>query len=248
MQRFIVVIAGVLCLGQGALADVVDQAPSDVLAATLRPALPLSNALELNLTRQMLAQNSGRVFSGGVIHASRQFAQTEVAVNFSVSQYRALTAQSTYYDAATVDIHARRVWARAAHHFYVGGLLRGAYERGSIAEVVTVPLGSGTVANSLSTRDITQYGRIHISGDQLNSAGNARVTRYTAARTAKLGVGVGVGYRYVAKSGLFWGSGVNFGRYLSGDNGKFVDAPKGIASDDQISIVDVDFLKLGYLF
>lgn len=72
---------------------------------------------------------------------------------------------------------------------------------------------------------------------------------YNSGSETKLGVGVGVGYRIISSSGLYWGMSLSVGRYLTGDSDIFVDSDS-ISSDldDSSVIVDVEFFKFGYAF
>ena len=67
-------------------------------------------------------------------------------------------------------------------------------------------------------------------------------------KTTKLGLGVGVGYRFFSKgSRLYWGAGIIFGRYVKGDNDIYRDIGMGTI-DDSSQILDVELLKIGYAF
>ncbi len=65
----------------------------------------------------------------------------------------------------------------------------------------------------------------------------------------KLGVGFGVGYRVISRSGIYWGTSLSVGRYLVGDSDKFRDT-NGISAeiDDAETIFDVELLKFGMAF
>jgi hypothetical protein len=82
----------------------------------------------------------------------------------------------------------------------------------------------------------------YIDGKLANEKGYAKVS--------KLGVGLGVGYRYFSRnSPFYWGVGMIFGRYVLGDNDMFAKSFMSLTSiDDSPWIVDVELLKFGYAF
>lgn len=61
----------------------------------------------------------------------------------------------------------------------------------------------------------------------------------------KLGIGVGVGYRYFSKSAYYWGASLNIGKYITGTHGVFAN---DMFFEDSKIIFDLEFLKLGYAF
>lgn len=65
--------------------------------------------------------------------------------------------------------------------------------------------------------------------------------------TIKLGIGFGIGYRVFSSSGWYWGASLSAGRYLLGENDKYVT---GILSfnDDSEYILDLELLKFGRAF
>ncbi|MDB5105004.1 MAG: hypothetical protein JWP91_2693 [Fibrobacteres bacterium] len=64
---------------------------------------------------------------------------------------------------------------------------------------------------------------------------------------AKLGLGVGLGYRIFSYKGLYWGCGMSFGRYVLGENDKFRGAFFSLDNDEKF-IFDVELLKFGWAF
>jgi len=65
----------------------------------------------------------------------------------------------------------------------------------------------------------------------------------------KFGIGVGIGYRIMSRSGFYWGSSISVGRYVIGDAEQF-DTTDSIsaAMDDRDVIFDVEFFKFGFAF
>lgn len=66
------------------------------------------------------------------------------------------------------------------------------------------------------------------------------------ATETKFGIGVGIGYRIFSKNGIYWGTSLSAGRYISGENDKFFNANFG--DDDSQTIIDFELLKFGYAF
>ncbi len=66
-------------------------------------------------------------------------------------------------------------------------------------------------------------------------------------KTTKLGLGVGVGYRFFSTgSRYYWGVGLIYGRYFAGKNDIY--RAIGIDMDDESTILDIELLKIGYAF
>jgi hypothetical protein len=63
----------------------------------------------------------------------------------------------------------------------------------------------------------------------------------------KVGIGVGVGYRKFSYKGLYWGTSLSFGRYVTGENDKFYGKFLSLDDDNKI-IIDFEFLKFGWAF
>jgi hypothetical protein len=63
----------------------------------------------------------------------------------------------------------------------------------------------------------------------------------------KLGLGVGLGYRFFSYKGLYWGASLNVGRYLIGERDRFRGSFFGLDADNE-SIIDVDLLMFGWAF
>ena len=62
----------------------------------------------------------------------------------------------------------------------------------------------------------------------------------------KFGIGVGIGYRIFSKNGIYWGTSLSAGRYISGKNDKFLNST--VSYDDSQTIIDIELLKFGYAF
>jgi hypothetical protein len=63
----------------------------------------------------------------------------------------------------------------------------------------------------------------------------------------KLGLGVGLGYRFFSYKGLYWGASLNLGRYVLGENDRFRGSYFPLDAD-QAFIIDVELLKFGWAF
>lgn len=63
----------------------------------------------------------------------------------------------------------------------------------------------------------------------------------------KLGVGVGIGYRVFSQRNWYWGTSLNVGRYIVGENDLFAGDPIELSDDDEF-IFDVEFFKFGWAF
>jgi hypothetical protein len=72
-------------------------------------------------------------------------------------------------------------------------------------------------------------------------AGNARDTEM------KMGLGVGLGYRKFSYRGLYWGAGINLGRYVIGENDKFRGGLLSYDNDSEL-IIDIELFKFGWAF
>jgi hypothetical protein len=95
--------------------------------------------------------------------------------------------------------------------------------------------------------------------DGLYLSGFSRITRVagleeedgeTQSSEVKFGIGVGVGWRKISHNGLYWGTSLSFGRYLTGESDIYEspDHNVGASIDDAEYIIDVEFLKFGYSF
>ena len=62
------------------------------------------------------------------------------------------------------------------------------------------------------------------------------------------GLGFGLGFRKFSYKGLYWGSSLNFGRYLLKDNKRFYGEFLDLISNDVDYIIDFEFLKFGWAF
>jgi hypothetical protein len=63
----------------------------------------------------------------------------------------------------------------------------------------------------------------------------------------KLGLGIGMGYRVLFPTNVYWGMGIITGRYVVGKSEKFAYAPM-MVTDDSRYILDIELLKVGWLF
>lgn len=64
-----------------------------------------------------------------------------------------------------------------------------------------------------------------------------------------MGIGVGVGYRKFSYRGLYWGTSVNFGRYLFGDDKDILRYDnKDLYINMGNQILTIEFLKFGWAF
>jgi hypothetical protein len=72
-------------------------------------------------------------------------------------------------------------------------------------------------------------------------------TDWQRTRLDRLGAGLGIGTRVFWTSGFYYGCGVSFGRYFSG-NPVDSDYPDHLAIWSGRKILDFEFLKIGYAF
>lgn len=61
----------------------------------------------------------------------------------------------------------------------------------------------------------------------------------------KFGLGLGIGYRVFSKYGIYWGTSLSIGKYYTDENNMFAN---NMFFEDSKSIIDIEFLKLGYAF
>jgi hypothetical protein len=73
------------------------------------------------------------------------------------------------------------------------------------------------------------------------AAKNSRDTEF------KLGLGVGLGYRFFSYKGLYWGASFSLGRYMLGESDRFRGSFFSLDSDEEI-IIDTELLKFGWAF
>lgn len=72
---------------------------------------------------------------------------------------------------------------------------------------------------------------------------------YKKITASDIGIGVGIGYRIFSYRGLYWGTSINFGRYLLGDDDKFQDGWNDSPLDSyNKQIINIEFLKFGWAF
>ena len=63
----------------------------------------------------------------------------------------------------------------------------------------------------------------------------------------KLGIGFGIGYRIFSERGLYWGTSLSVGRYVTGSNNRFYGDFLTLDDDNEF-IVDIEVLKFGWAF
>jgi len=63
----------------------------------------------------------------------------------------------------------------------------------------------------------------------------------------KLGVGIGVGYRKFSYKGFYWGTSLNLGRYIIGENDKFKGEFFEYDNDNEV-VYSFELLKFGWAF
>lgn len=123
----------------------------------------------------------------------------------------------------TLDAHYRNYFGKRLKGFYISGFGRFAAINGSVG-------------------DDFDFSYIYSSTPP----------QYSRDTELKLGVGFGIGYRIVSKSGWYWGTSLSVGRYIVGENNKFVSpsgGPFGASElDDLEYIVDFELLKFGMAF
>ena len=104
----------------------------------------------------------------------------------------------------------------------------------------------GDSVNGFYISGFGRVARLHgKTGDDWDWLFNSVATHPYATET-KLGIGVGIGYRIFSKNGIYWGTSLSAGRYISGKNDKFINA--NVAQDDSQTIIDIELLKFGYAF
>ncbi len=158
---------------------------------------------------------------------------------------RTLSGGFSYFDAERKVEYAFPVmWSSAEHDNYWG-------------------VGDAADGKRLNTLTIDAHYRKYL-GDTLNGfyiSGFARATHldgvlqnddYSVIKNGsefKLGVGFGIGYRIISRSGIYWGASLSLGRYLVGESDQFRET-NGISAehDDAETIVDVELLKFGMAF
>ena len=121
------------------------------------------------------------------------------------------------FNLVTADVHYRQFLGHSQNGFYLSGF--------------------GRLANLNGNRN-TDRSNLLFDFDTASSA-NLSVTKF--------GVGVGLGYRIFSHRGIYWGTGMSFGRYLGGKSDQFRSA-SGFIDDDAEIIFDVEFLKFGWAF
>jgi hypothetical protein len=68
------------------------------------------------------------------------------------------------------------------------------------------------------------------------------------AKQSKIGLGVGIGYRYFDPIGLYWGCSLGLGHFLNSEDSQKFDTDMIINAGANDYIFDVEFLKFGYAF
>ena len=116
----------------------------------------------------------------------------------------------------TLDCHYRRFLGKTQKGFYISGFIRYANLRGY-----------------LCTGDDYWYG-YDDEDERVKDTVN------------KIGIGVGIGFRIFSYKGFYWGTSLNLGRYLIGENNKFYDS-YWYDNDSEI-IFNFELLKFGWAF
>lgn len=113
----------------------------------------------------------------------------------------------------------------AHYRYFLSGVQNGFY----LAGFSRLAFLNGTLGDDLDINDVDA------NGDNV------------VDRTTKFGLGGGIGYRYFSSDHLYWGASLSFGRYLVGENDRYVGELLGY-DDDAQDIVDVEFAKVGWAF
>lgn len=176
--------------------------------------------VELNIARLLLAKDVISVSGGfSLFNVDRD---AEISFPFYYGKSEANDFEAGFGDIdfteITQDIHYRYFLGNTQNGFYLSGFARGAYLDGVLGNYVFDNLGDTT--------------------------GSARDARDTEI---KLGVGVGLGYRFFSYKGLYWGTSLNVGRYLIGESDRFRGSYFGLDADEE-TIIDVELLKFGWAF
>ena len=176
--------------------------------------------VELNIARLLLATEILSVSGGfSLFNVDRD---AEIAFPFYYGKSEAQDFEAGYSDIdfteITQDVHYRYFLGNTQNGFYLSAFARGAYLDGVLGEYVFDNIGDTT--------------------------GTARDARDTEA---KLGLGVGLGYRFFSYKGLYWGTSLNLGRYVIGESDRFRGSFFSVDADNE-TIIDVELLKFGWAF
>ncbi|MDH4275867.1 MAG: hypothetical protein OEW08_12595 [Gammaproteobacteria bacterium] len=125
-----------------------------------------------------------------------------------------LGSTKSSYTVNNLDVHVRKFLGETINGFYLSAFARGTHQKGR------------TRVESASSFGYTFTEPGAIDSD------------------IKFGFGVGLGYRIFSKSGLYWGTGLISGRYISGGEQRYYSS----GLDDTRYIVDFEFFKFGYAF
>jgi hypothetical protein len=178
--------------------------------------------VEANVARLLLASELTS-FSGGVslFGVDRN---AEIAFPFYYGKSESdiesddIAFSNVDFTEITQDVHYRYFLGNTQNGFYLSGFARFAWLDGVL-------------------------GRNIFDGVDTSKANDADYR----STEGKLGIGVGLGYRIFSYRGLYWGCGLNLGRYIIGENDKFRGSLFSLDSDEEI-IVDVELLKFGWAF
>ena len=66
-------------------------------------------------------------------------------------------------------------------------------------------------------------------------------------KQTKVGLGVGLGFRFFAQNGFYWGGSLGLGSYITGENDLFSHDLFSVNDDPQL-LFDIELLKFGYTF
>lgn len=105
----------------------------------------------------------------------------------------------------------------------------------------------GQVQNGFYLSGFTRFAYLNGNLTNNNSYDPYNTPSAKKGKEAKLGLGVGIGYRKFSKKGLYWGTSLSLGRYVIGKNERFGNSYFSMDDDSSI-IVDFEFLKFGWAF
>jgi hypothetical protein len=178
--------------------------------------------VEANIARLLLAGNV-LSFSGGFsLFGVDRNAEIAFPFYYGRSETEDFDNENTLsnidFTEITQDIHYRYFLGNTQNGFYLSAFARGAYLDGVLGEWAFDNIGDTT--------------------------GAAKDSRDTET---KLGLGVGLGYRFFSYKGLYWGTSLNIGRYVLGESDRFRGAFLSLDADEEV-IIDVELLKFGWAF
>lgn len=204
---------------EGKIDTLLRQSTEEKAALVDQPLGERQHGVEFNFFRLLLWNNGENSLSGGYSYFDTK---NNVEIAIPVMYSSGEQDDFYYYNQAPRASHDLRSFTADLHYRkYLGHRLDGFYLSG--------------------------FSRLaHLDGALEVEYGSEQ---YETASETKLGIGVGIGYRIVSTSGLYWGMSLSVGRYLVGDSDIFAGSDSLSADiDDSEVIVDVEFLKFGYAF